>query len=623
MDTSSCNPKVPFIKLEDEGQAAILNYNLPQQTAYNAVGYLGLDVDKNLFKESELRQTTSPTWEQLDQVKELNTEGVQLAIKNENTLIKNFKQVQSNIKLEQVKLEALSHQTLLTNIKTTANLNLTLLKAQVAEKQVADRAPFAVKAPTVNIADLVRGRLLDEELIAQKINKGYLPVAIKRFSKKDEIIYVPRPKIADPTISIVLHLKMVSFLGNYGAGQTIKSIHLLPGESTTISMRTYKHDETRREQSQNVLDSYSETSADELQNTVQSETQYTSGFSEEKVESKTGSWNAGGSIGINVGFLSIGGGGGGGGENTKSKNSTTAIQNMVGSLVSAVNHHVSSSDTQRQIEINTETSSTRISETEESIVRNIQNINKSRVLNFVFRQLLQEFISITYLDSVSIVYYNGFPESRRVAKLPDLDNMLEDVLKDAAAVKTVQNKIYRALCNIKDYQDTATGFIEKVNETMANCIDPTDPTDPTENFSYIRKIKELKQTAAGFTVPGIILDVTKRVVRTDSAVVDALLGQGEALDCYNQNLQQAAVKEAELSNIRMEQNTALEQEQWAQQKDQWELEKEKLAQAIRIINDLGDPRPQVESYKKVFSDCCDVPQSGCGCGCNHTAEEKI
>ncbi len=607
MDTSSCNPKVPFIKLQDEGQAAILNYNLPQQTAYNAVGYLGLDVDKSLFKDSEVRQVTSPTWEQLDQVKELNTEGVQLAIKNENNLIKNFKQLQGNIKLEQVKLETLSKQTLLTNIKTTANLNLDLLKTQVADKVLQDRTREIIKAPTINISEVIRSRLLDETLIAQKINKGYLPVAIKRFSQKDEIIYVPRPKVANPTISIVLHLKMVSFLGNYGAGQTIKSIHLLPGEATTISMRTYKHDETRKEQSQNVLDSYSETSADELQNTVQSESQYTSGTSVEEVESKTGSWNAGGSIGLNIGFLSIGGGGGGGEENTEATNTTTATQNMVGSLVSAVNHHVSSSDTQRQIEINTETSSTHISETEESIVRNIQNINKSRVLNFVFRQLLQEFISITYLDSVSIVYYNGFPESRRVAKLPDLDNMLKSVLKDEVAIKTVQNKIYRALCNIKDYEDTQKGFIEKVQESMANCI---DPTDPTENFSYIRKIKGLSQTAEGFTVPGIILDVTKRVVRTDSAVVDALLGQGEALDCYNQNLQQAAVKEAELSNIRLEQNTTREQEQWEQ-------EKEKLAQAVKIIDDLTDPQEQARLYKKVFTDCCDVPQSG-GCGCNDT-----
>ena len=610
MDTSSCNPKVPFIKLQDEGQAAILNYNLPQQTAYNAVGYLGLDVDKSLFKDSEVRQVTSPTWEQLDQVKELNTEGVQLAIKNENNLIKNFKQLQGNIKLEQVKLETLSKQTLLTNIKTTANLNLDLLKTQVADKVLQDRTPEIIKAPTINISEAIRSRLLDETLIAQKINKGYLPVAIKRFSQKDEIIYVPRPKEANPTISIVLHLKMVSFLGNYGAGQTIKSIHLLPGEATTISMRTYKHDETRKEQSQNVLDSYSETSADELQNTVQSESQYTSGKSVEEVESKTGSWNAGGSIGLNIGFLSIGGGGGGGEENTEATNTTTATQNMVGSLVSAVNHHVSSSDTQRQIEINTETSSTSISETEESIVRNIQNINKSRVLNFVFRQLLQEFISITYLDSVSIVYYNGFPESRRVAKLPDLDNMLKSVLIDEAAIKTVQNKIYRALCNIKDYEDTQKGFIEKVQESMANCI---DPTDPTENFSYVRKIKGLSQTAEGFTVPGIILDVTKRVVRTDSAVVDALLGQGEALDCYNQNLQQAAVKEAELDNIRLEQSTTIAQEQWTQQQAQNQ-------QAIDIIEGLTDANEKATLYKKVFTDCCDVPQSG-GCGCHDTNPE--
>ena len=41
-------------------------------------------------------------------------------------------------------------------------------------------------------------------------------------------------------------------------------------------------------------------------------------------------------------------------------------------------------------------------------------------------------------------------------------------------------------------------------------------------------------------VPGIIMDVKRRVLPTDSVFCDAVLGQGEALDCYNMRLQDAA-----------------------------------------------------------------------------------
>lgn len=624
MDTSSCNPKTPFVKLEDDGQAAILNYSLPQQTAYNATGYLELGLDQKLFKSEETRQTTSPTWDRIDQVKELNTEGIKFAIANDNNLIKNFGQIKSNIRLEQLRLENASKLTLTNSLKTNASLNLTLLKSQVqvASKEVLVRASEPIKVPEENITNLVRSKLLDETLIAQKINKGYLPMAIERFSKKPEVIYISRPKAANPQISIQLNFKMVSFLGDYGAGQTIKTIHLLPGERSTITMRTYKSNETVREQAQNVLDSFSESSADALQDTVERASSHAYGSSDETSNSLTKSGGGGGSIGLNIGFLSIGGGGGGSKDTTEASSHVSATQDMVSNLTNSVDYHVASSDTLRQIEINSETTSRSTTESEESIVREIENINQSRVLNFVFRQLLQEYISITYLDSVSILYYNGFPESRLVAKLPDMDILLRKVLINEDAVKAVQNKIYKVLCNMKDYQDVTTGFIEKVSQSFANCINPEDPAD---TVTYIRKKLGLEQTAEGYTVPGIIMDVSKRVLRTASAVVDAVLGQGEALDCYNQNLQQSAVKAAELGNNRMEQMSAIEQEQWEQQnaeleqqrrqqQEQWEHEQEKLRQAIKIIDDIEDPAQKAALYKKVFGDCCDVPQSG-GCGC--------
>ena len=85
-------------------------------------------------------------------------------------------------------------------------------------------------------------------------------------------------------------------------------------------------------------------------------------------------------------------------------------------------------------------------------------------------------------------------------------------------------------------------------------------------------------------VPGILQSVSSRVIRTDSVVADALLGQGEALDCYNQRIQDAAATEADLMN-------------------------DELVQKITILEGITDPVQRAELYKRVFGDCCDVPQT--------------
>lgn len=78
------------------------------------------------------------------------------------------------------------------------------------------------------------------------------------------------------------------------------------------------------------------------------------------------------------------------------------------------------------------------------------------------------------------------------------------------------------------------------------------------------------------------------------------------------HLQQAAVTEVELDNQSKEQQITIDNEKWHQ-------EKEKIEQAIAVINGITDPIEKAKLYKKVFTDCCDVPQSG-GCGCNDHTE---
>lgn len=155
-------------------------------------------------------------------------------------------------------------------------------------------------------------------------------------------------------------------------------------------------------------------------------------------------------------------------------------------------------------------------------------------------------------------------------------------------IDEVRNRIYTQLCNIRDYQGKSHSLIEKVSEELNNCINPTEP----EKVDYVRVNKAIEQEYNGHKVNGIILDVSHRILRTPSLVVDSLLGQGEALDCYNEKLQESATQNAQLQN-------------------------DKLQQALKLIDSIEDPAEKAKLYKKVFTECCDVPQSG-GCGCNET-----
>src|SRR4030095_14506684 len=76
---------------------------------------------------------------------------------------------------------------------------------------------------------------------------------------------------------------------------------------------------------------------------------------------------------------------------------------------------------------NTVTSSSEYSETTESELvteRTIKNINVKRVLNFVFRELNQEYIVKTHLKDVRIAFANGNSGSWREVPLSGLRTLL-------------------------------------------------------------------------------------------------------------------------------------------------------------------------------------------------------
>lgn len=567
MNTSSCEQKEPFIKLEPDGQASILNYNLPQSTCYNATSYINLDLPSGYLPAPVPPRDNF--WELAEQ---RSKEGLVELLEDEmryasaSPIFGN----QELIQKDGVKKMATDEKT----IERITNENRqSQTKSMEYEKLVFN--PEIAGESLSNIADIIK--------------KGFKPVFRQNLFGKVYLSYLKRPAEFKPKITIALRLKMCSYLGDYGAGKTLQTFSLLPGERTTITIRNWERTEETKSQASSVLDSLSESSANELQTIINQESNTTSSVGTSTTSEATLE------AGINLTIPVIDVGVNAGGSTTNSTTFSSALSTGVSNLVNSTTTQTSKADSLRQTEINTESSSTNITENEQLIVRELENINKSRVLNFVFRQLLQEYFTITYLYDVNFIYTDGYPENKKVTNLAGLPSFLESLISDPDKKDEVFGMILNRLCGIVDYNGTKQAFIECVEEELncdldCSCIPPITP----ETTCYLRKKADLQMTYKGKKVPGIILDTTHRIVRTPALVVDALLGQGEALDCYNQVLQNEAVREATLDNNATQQQ-------------------------IDIINGIADPIERANKYKKVFGDCCDVPQSG-GCGCGNCGE---
>lgn len=567
IEQSSCISKEPFIRLDPTPDPAPeLKYRIPQATCYPVTGSVILDIPLEKFKNEH---KVAPVNNFYDVMPARDLDGIRVAL--------------------DTKMDAIPRQHLLRDAGvlrfSTVELNREGVNLTAIEGDTHDTAtrPFTVKAqPSGDMIAPFIYPVPEKDFIANRIKQGYLPLPVVRFSGMRDIEYIPKPPAPKPEISIVLHYKMCSFAGDYGAGQTLKTFSLLPGEKTEISIRHFLRKESTRKDSQHVLDSFSTSSADDLQHTLENETSMT--YGEADTESKTKNWNIGGEIGLSIAPVNIGIQGGVSGSKTKSFTSTT--ENQMRNLAKAVSSHVAKADSNRQIDINTETSTTSINEDEETIHRSIENYNKSRVLNFVFRQLLQEFISITSLVNVTFLYTNGYPESVRKFTIDGLEDELNDLLVDSTAVEEVANQIYTHLCNIKNYLGNRESIIEPIEEPLDNCINP-GVGSITERYVRIRNIISSYsplESELTFSVQGIITDVTTRVTRTASLVCDALLGQGEALDCYNQKLQDAAAINATLGNL-------------------------ENIQKIVSVEQITDPMQRAADYKKIFGTCCETPQT--------------
>jgi hypothetical protein len=660
----SCNSKLPFVEYPSVGTPPVLSFNVPQNTAFVTYGHLVKYLPPEYFKPFTKKV---PENNYFDMVKNMTAQQA-------NELF------HPNVVVQSSPFTGKFTNVPITRPNQMLNNNFVAAAGSGASGLTSESAPTSETTPTTSSPTIPNPALYrippasmasPDSVIAQPLNIGKIslkadyaannlrPYDVCRLNGQAPVTkYVSRPPLPVPRIIVIEEYTTTAYLGNYGAGRIVKTFSLYPGERTTISMRTYKDKVTTVESSKNVLDSFSEASATALDTLMQEEqgnieaTSNTSGGSGQSFTTSTDSRNStksgGISGGLNLGFLSIGGGYGKSvseastsshGMSSAYDYSNTAVrQSNMNVLSSSLNKHVQQSNAVRQIDVNNTTSDTSRSGEETVTVRELQNVNLNNMLNLTMRQMLQEYTVITHLSNLKFAYTNGYPESYTVTDLCGLQNMLKDIIDetDPNNMNNVLCKLLSPYCKVLNYDDDFLQFVEKFELENADCLDlGCAPAD-----DYIFRInKNCRDTytdgVIDVTVKGVILNVQKQTLQTSSLIADALLGRGDALDCFNQNAQNAANMTAYTDALQGMQRltdsiqTTANNQLFADQ--QLELGEKQIAlaekkvdavtQQMDVVTGITDPLEKATHYKKVFGECCDVPQSCCGGGCGCTCAD--
>jgi len=395
----------------------------------------------------------------------------------------------------------------------------------------------------------------------------------------------------DRRLLLIEKISLTSYLGNFGAGRLVKTFSLLPGEQTVISVDSYTKDETTAKTASSILDSTATDCAADFEDTVNNENdakQSSADATSASISADVGASWGWGHADIKAGY-------------TDAANSSR--EDMAKTVTDSLAKHTSKASSNRTVSVNTDFSQTTSTGTTTDTTRTLKNINVSRVLNFVFRQMTQEHTVFVHLTDAALGYYaldllldaNGDPqtgpdggpltqETFTEYSLPEIATFAQTNLTGPAETTLLPN-ILNVLSSIPDYTGTQRSLVEQVTPVGA------DGT-PQPSAAYLRVKPNLTSTypATGtpqYTLPGIILDVATCVMRTDQLLCDALLGEGDALDSYSHALQDVAIAERQAAVAQAEAAVA----------------KDKLAQSIVS----GKDATMAATWQKVFPPPLSVP----------------
>ncbi|MGB0504670.1 MAG: hypothetical protein ACPGGK_00615 [Pikeienuella sp.] len=475
-----------LIKFGDPGTAPVLNYNIPQPAEYNGRHFLELEMPRSHWIGKAFSRDTLTT-------------------------VNDFDDLQSGINaINDLVAERSAH----TVISTEEVKNLF--------SELGDH-------PGVRF---LREHLTDVTL-ANTVIEGSKVVARRDFSGSEKLVVVntePKPR---PRLAIVTSVRMSSYLGDYGAAKTLSTFSLLPGETHEIAIKSFRRSKTTRSESSSILDSFEETTASEFGSDLTNESSSRS----KESDSFQGSVSAKASASWGWGKASV--------SAKASTSSASEREEFAKSVENVTQKHAATAASKRNMEVNTSSEAEAEQTEERSLTRTIQNINVGRTLNFVFRQTVQRYITALYVTDVRIAFHNGDDSTYQEYSLAEIDDFLETRIS-VLARKGVKKAIHDTLFYNFDYKGVHRPLVEKVafqtDGAESPLIDDPDAPESYWRFRQHRTQLDGVEDGANVTIPGSVLRIIHSTLPTDGVIVEALLGQGNALDAYSMGLQSEAVR---------------------------------------------------------------------------------
>ncbi|MEJ2866350.1 hypothetical protein WCD74_01150 [Actinomycetospora sp. OC33-EN08] len=368
--------------------------------------------------------------------------------------------------------------------------------------------------------------------------------------ERDPAEPVADPDPPQPRIFLVEEWMLSSFLGDYGLGRTVKTMTLLPGEQLTMRLRTWRSSERSERESASIFDSNSREAQQRFSTEVERET------TDKRSKTKTEEWHAEAKVGASWGFGSAEVSGGGSGKYHSARDQFAKQVN------SAAQEHARSESSKRENTITSSTEVTEKREDEESTERVIRNVNLRHTLNFVFRELNQQYLTYLHLTNVKIGFTNGTVNSWREVPVAQLRDLLDEVLLPEA-VERVANAILKVAYRTFDVDGNPVTVLERrdwdpENDSWSEPVLATSVggvvTAPSDvvHYRFRKGFLGAVDGEPNTRVPGVVLVHDSVTMTTDSVVGEALLGQADALDVYAMATQAADASAKTLANERDE-----------------------------------------------------------------------
>lgn len=507
-----------FIKLGDASRAPVLDYDVPEPTSYTGTHYVRLTGLPDAIWTERARELPTVAAGRRDQAAVAATEA---ALREAGP----------------IDLQALLRGKGAGGAQPAPSPSLDVQGA--ATELLSERLIFH------------RPETVTDKVISVQAAMGRVPVL--RPSLSGEIVtFLPKedvepPETARPGLMLVEAYRLSTYSGNYGAGKTLKTFTLLPGEKTKISVKSYTRRKESAKEASSVLDSFTQTSSDAFEKSVQSEN------TDKKNQTSSLDWEVKAEGSASWGVASVR-------ASAEVKGSSASAREEFSKNVSnATTKHANDASAKRDVQVNTSSESSTEMGEEQTIERTLENINVSRTLNFVFRQMNQEFISVLHLVDVRVAFVNGDREASRVVALSALDELLEDYVRDTAMVGATPAREY-VRAAVRDELDAIQDWRGRYVQDLDASERFVDEATTRGGSTYLRVRRERTDSVSrgrepgpnDIRVPGVVTDVNRNVMRTDGIVVEAILGQGEALDAYSVGLQTTAVEEKRTANRRAE-----------------------------------------------------------------------